>query len=165
MNLAANDPCPCGSGLKFQRCCREEGNPTWLNSPEELIAARFQALLTGEYEQLYASYHPEAPLLQQFSDRGSYLRFAREQLRDVKVVNWQALGRRKLGAERVEQLLVMELSVAGASSFFYELALLVRTGAGWRYHSAQKLSEEDYAGPPENIDFHHFDNSALKIRY
>ena len=165
MIVDANDACPCGSGLRFKLCCQDEENRTSLDSPEELIAFRFAALVADDYEQLFASYHRESPFLQQFSDRGSYLRFAREQLREVELKSWQALAKRNLSGNQVEQLLAMEIVVDGSSQFFYELALLVQTGAGWRYHSAQKLSGEDYCGLPDQIDFHHFDHAAQKIRF
>jgi SEC-C motif domain protein len=133
-------------------------------SPEALLTLRFQALAEGDFATLYASYQEGAPLLQQFADRAAYLRFSEQQLRQVRVVGWQMLGRRQLAADRLEQLLAMEITVGGQRQFFYELALLVRTAAGWRYHSAQKLSEEDYPGTPDEIDFCHFDQAPVKIR-
>lgn len=150
MRTGSDDPCSAGSDL---------------NSPAELINARFRALQAGDYAQLYASYHPESPFLQQFPECSAYVRFARQQLSAIKVVSWQALASRELAADRLEQLLAMEVAVDGQTQMFYELALLVKTGAGWRYHSAQKLSGEDYPGPPEQIDFHHFDIATQKIRY
>jgi hypothetical protein len=42
---------------------------------------------------------------------------------------------------------------------------LIKTTAGWRYHSAQKLSHEDYPGEPERVDFDHFDQVVQKIVY
>jgi len=165
MKVDGKDPCPCGSGLRFERCCQDEENASYLDRPEEVLTARFHYLQTGDYARLFASYHPESPFLSQFSDRGAYLRFAEQQLSRINVVNWQALGSRILAANRVEQLLVMQLEVDGKEQYFFELALLVKTGAGWRYHSAQKLSEEDYSGPPEQLDFHHFDHAMQKIRY
>jgi ribosomal protein S21 len=28
--LGRNDPCPCGSGLRFKRCCLKEGRLRWV---------------------------------------------------------------------------------------------------------------------------------------
>jgi uncharacterized protein YchJ len=165
MKVGEDDPCPCGSGLSYKRCCQDEGNDTDLNSPAELLAARFNALLSGNFEQLYASYHPESPFIRQFLNCQDYVRFAAQQLSGIKLVSWQTLASRALDAQRLEQLLVMEIAVAGGRQFLYELALLVKTGAGWRYHSAQKLTGDDYPGPPDELDFHHFDSGAQKIRY
>jgi uncharacterized protein YchJ len=35
--LGRNDPCPCGSGHKFKRCCLETGRLRWLQ-PRRLLA-------------------------------------------------------------------------------------------------------------------------------
>jgi len=131
----------------------------------DLLTRRFTALQRGDFATVYTTYHPEAPFLRQFADRTSYQRFAEQQLSAIEVVSWRSLRQREIDAAQQEHLLVMELAVAGARQYFYELALLLRTAAGWRYHSAQKLSAEDYAGPPEAIDFVHFDQADERLRY
>ena len=165
MKAHCDDLCPCGSGLRYKQCCQDEGNASCLNSPAELLSARFSALRSGEFARLYASYHPESPFLRQFSDCNDYIHFAEQQLDEINLVSWRALDSRTLDGNRLEQLLVMEIEIAKGREFFYELALLVKTCSGWRYHSAQKLSSEDYSGPPDKVDFHHFDQAAQKIRY
>lgn len=131
----------------------------------DLLSRRFAALAVGDFAAVYASYCEDAPFLQQFSDRGTYLRFARQQLAQIEVQSWRSLRQRVCGKGREEHLLVMTLAVDGRTHYFYELALLIETPQGWRYHSAQKLSAEDYAGPPEQIDFRHFDAVSEKIRF
>jgi len=132
---------------------------------EELLIKRFAALNRGDFNSVYDTYHKESPFLQQFADRESYVLFAQEHLGSIKVNSWQSLQQRKLDAFQQEYLLVMALAVDGSTQNFYELALLIDTPAGWRYHSAQKLSVEDYTGPPEQIQFTHFDQVSEKIRY
>ncbi len=132
---------------------------------EQLLATRFAALTAGDFAAVYDSYHQDSPFLQQFSSRGNYLRFARQNLGAIQVKSWRDLQFRQLADHRQEHLLVMELEVDGTSQYFYELALVIETEAGWRYHSAQKLSAEDYTGPPEQIRFAHFDRIEQKIRY
>ena len=132
---------------------------------EDCLAKRFTALASGDYATVYATYHTESPFLQQFADRDEYLLFARQQLADIEVQHWRSLRQRSPEAEQQEHLLVMELSIDGASQYFYELALLLKTPDGWRYHSAQKLSGDDYSGPPEGIQFAHFDRATQVIRY
>jgi len=75
------------------------------------------------------------------------------------------LKRRMVNELQQEVLLVMEIETESALQFFYELALLIETDSGWCYHSAQKLGTDDYPGPPNQIDFCHFDNAAQKIRF
>ncbi len=132
---------------------------------EQLLEKRFAALAKGDFTAVYDSYHQEAPFLQQFANRAAYVEFAQQQLSAIKVDSWQSLRQREIDAIQQEHLLVMTLSVDGCSQQFYELALLIETVDGWRYHSAQKLSAEDYPGPPQLIQFDHFDQAPQQIRY
>ena len=132
---------------------------------EQFLEERFAALDRGDYATVYGGYHPEAPFLQQFGDRGTYLRFARQQLGEIKVKNWRCLHQRSVDEQQVEVILAMEIVTAEGSQSFYELALMIKTADGWRYHSAQKLGADDYSGSPDQLDFCHFDDVAQKIRF
>ena len=132
---------------------------------EQFLENRFSALGRRDYATVYDSYHVDAPFLQQFSDRKAYIRFAQQQLASINVLNWSCSQQRTVAENQIEALLVMEISTEGDSQFFYELALLIDTEAGWRYHSAQKLGADDYSGLPDQIDFHHFDLVTQKIRF
>ncbi len=134
-------------------------------TPELLLENRFAALQAEDYVSVYASYHREAPFRRQFADREAYLAFARQHLRQIQLHDWQLLRQRPVTPGQVEVILGMEVGVDGGKEFFYELALLIETAAGWRYHSAQKLSAEDYSAAPERLDFVHFDQVAEKIRF
>ncbi len=131
----------------------------------QFLEMRFSALSEGDYAAVYDSYHNDAPFLQQFSDRGTYIRFAKQQLDSIKIKNWRCLQQRVVDETQLEVLLVMEITTDAGDQFFYELALLVETDAVWRYHSAQKLGMDDYTGSPEQIDFFHFDSAPQKIRF
>ena len=126
---------------------------------------RFAALTRGDYVAVYNSYHCDAPFLEQFCDLETYLDFARQQLSGIRVKNWSSPRQRQLGAGRLEAILVMEIETAAGSQYYYELALLLETAAGWRYHSAQKLGTEDYSGLPAKIDFADFESAPHKIRF
>jgi len=131
----------------------------------QLLENRFSALSAGDYVAVYDSYADDAPFIQQFSDRHAYLHFAEQQLSFIVINEWRCVRQRTLDAKQLEALLMMEIAVDGNSQFFYELALLVDSDKGWRYHSAQKLGMDDYPGPPDLIDFCHFDNATPKIRF
>ena len=131
----------------------------------QFLEMRFSALSEGDYAAVYDSYQNDAPFRQQFSDRGTYIRFAKQQLDSIELKNWRCLRQRVVDATQLEVLLVMEIVTDVGSQFFYELALLIETDAGWRYHSAQKLGMDDYAGSPDQIDFFHFDRVPQKIRF
>ena len=36
--IGRNDPCPCGSGKKFKKCCYKEGEPAAADAPTEASA-------------------------------------------------------------------------------------------------------------------------------
>lgn len=132
---------------------------------QQFLEQRFSSLGTGDYTAVYDSYHSDAPFLKQFSNRSTYVRFARQQLGEIEIKNWQCLRQRSIAELQLEVLLVMEIESGAGAQFFYELALLIETDSGWRYHSAQKLGADDYSGSPSEIDFCHFDNAAQKIRF
>jgi len=132
---------------------------------QQFLENRFSALMAGNYDAVYDSYHEEAPFIHQFSGRHAYLHFAQQQLTSIIINNWRCLRQRTLDEEQLEALLVMEVAVDDDSQLLYELALLVETANGWRYHSAQKLGMDDYPGSPDQIDFSHFDNATPKIRF
>ena len=134
-------------------------------TPQQFLEKRFAALSHGDYAEVYAGYHEDAPFRRQFNDRETYIRFARQQLSFIEVKSWSCLRQRPLDSNQVECLLVMEVVVDATSQYFYELALLIKIAAGWRYHSAQKLGAAEYVGMPDQIDFHHFDCVSEKIRF
>jgi len=131
----------------------------------QFLESRFSALSRGDYATVYDSYHNDAPFLQQFADRASYLCFAQQQLSSVKIIDWFCPRKRTVADNQIEALLVMEIATEDCTQFFYEMALLINTSAGWFYHSAQKLGTDDYSGVPQQIDFCHFDNAVQKIRF
>ncbi|MDX2495758.1 MAG: hypothetical protein QNK27_12415 [Desulfuromusa sp.] len=131
----------------------------------QFLESRFSALNVGDYSALYDSYHHDAPFRQQFSGRSTYIRFAQQHLGSVEIKNWHCLRQRVVDETQLEVLLVMEIATDTGDQFFYELALLIETDTGWRYHSAQKLGVDDYQGSPDKIDFHHFDSVTSKIRF
>ena len=75
------------------------------------------------------------------------------------------VGVSRTTAEGVELICALRFESGGTVQTLYELALLMPTEAGWRYHSAQKLSAEDYQGEFAALDFVHFDQQSTKIRF
>jgi len=131
---------------------------------KELIQQRFAALKQGNFAGIYASYHPQAPFLEQFPGEEDYLAFAAENLGRIEVVE-TSIGTSRSTAEGVEIICALNYFLDGDSHRLFELALVMETAAGWRYHSAQKLSAEDYSGPFSALDFKYFDQQSVKIRF
>ena len=133
-------------------------------TPGALLEGRLRALAGSDFALVYASYHPDAPFLQHFPARQDYLDFAEQNLADVWLVEWKVFAQRRRGSA-TEVLCWLRMDIGGTRRDLYELARLIASDDGWSYHSAQKLTPEDYAGPVEKIDFHHFDNAEPKIRF
>lgn len=51
MNVSRNDPCPCGSGLRFKRCCGK------LSDESVSLLSRIPSSTPAEFDQLAALFH------------------------------------------------------------------------------------------------------------
>lgn len=134
-------------------------------TPLACLERRFSALQNRDYQAVYASYHKNSPFLQQFSSPDSYTDFAIEHLSCVRVRSWVCQQLRWLSEDQVECLLVIDMQIAGVNSWMFELALLIRTDVGWRYHSAQKLDPEACPLSSHVPDFSDFDNAEQRVRF
>ena len=66
----------------------------------ELIRQRFAALEAHDFTALYASYHPQAPFLEQFPSLAAYLDFAAQALSKLKLS--ERSEERRVGQECAE---------------------------------------------------------------
>lgn len=57
-SIAADDPCPCGSGDRYDGCCRPllRGDPA--PTAESLMRSRYVAFVVGDARHLAATWHP-----------------------------------------------------------------------------------------------------------
>jgi SEC-C motif-containing protein len=57
-HVAADDPCPCAGGDRFDGCCRPllHGDPA--PSAEALMRSRYTAFVVGDARHLAATWHP-----------------------------------------------------------------------------------------------------------
>ena len=131
---------------------------------EDLIKLRFAALKQQNFSLLYASYHPQAPFLEQFPNVMIYLDFAADSLSDLHLHDLRT-GVSRATADGVELICKMQFELGGEPQTLYELSLLKPTAEGWRYHSAQKLTDEDFQGDFDALDFIHFDHQETKVRF
>lgn len=134
-------------------------------TPTDCLRQRFEAHRRGDYAAIYASYHPQAPFLLHFSDLATYETFACEQLSLIQMLSWQCTMERSLDAGQVECIQLVEFEHEGMISRMIELALLIETGQGWHYHSAQKLNAQNLSVPAALVDFSHFDEAADRVRF
>ena len=45
-NVGRNDPCPCGSGKKYKKCCESKNSPQ-KTEPKKLTADRISSVMQG----------------------------------------------------------------------------------------------------------------------
>jgi SEC-C motif-containing protein len=137
-------------------------------TPLDCLQERFTALERGDYPAVFSSYHAESPFRRQFPHLAGYLAYAREHLAGILVHSWACLKTRRSGTDEVECLLRVDMSVGGDCCTMVELATLIRTGHGWRYHSAEKLDPQQctaLSATPETLDFSLFDRNPCKVRF
>jgi SEC-C motif-containing protein len=127
-------------------------------TPAELILARVQAFARNDFAFVFHTYHPDAPFLQIFPDRESYLEYAARELQGRIVIVRCLIGRQRVVSEdEVEVLLQQEIrSLEGHPQETVELVRLRRTAMGWRYHSAARRLLTDFDKALESIDFEDF---------
>lgn len=56
--IADDDPCPCGSGERFGRCCAPVLRGAAAPTPERLMRSRYTAFVVGDARYLTATWHP-----------------------------------------------------------------------------------------------------------
>ena len=56
--IGATDPCPCGSGDRFDGCCRPILHGAPAPTAEKLMRSRYTAFVVGDARHLADSWHP-----------------------------------------------------------------------------------------------------------
>lgn len=56
-----NEPCPCGSGFKFKKCCAPFLKGVPIDNPERLLRSRYAAHIARDARFLWDTLHPESP--------------------------------------------------------------------------------------------------------
>ncbi len=130
------------------------------HSPQELILARTAAFRQADYGCVFDCHHADSLFRQQFPDRNEYIRFARTSLgREFRILMCRIL-KTKLALPETAVIYAMELEVSGRRHAYAELAWLRQEEGEWRYHRGQKLEENEWPCPLEQLDFNTFDEVA-----
>ena len=61
MRVGPNDPCPCGSGGKYKRCCGPLHDGVPAPTPERLMRSRYAAYALGRTAYILDTTHPDSP--------------------------------------------------------------------------------------------------------
>lgn len=59
MKFSPNDLCPCGSGIKYKKCCRPLHQGAIAPTPEAMMRSRYSAYALGRTEYILKTTHPE----------------------------------------------------------------------------------------------------------
>ena len=132
-------------------------------SPSQLVLARSRAFTEGDFGRVYDSYHPDSNFCRQFTDRQAYLDYARSVLAADFVIHECRILREKVEGDQAHVIFYLDTVFRGQQAESFELALLLRTPDGWRYHSGQKLLRSEFAGKIDEIDRDDFEKAQEKV--
>ena len=59
--LSPNSPCPCGSRIKYKRCCQRYHRGALPKTAEELMRSRYSAFAVGDSRYIIQTTHPDHP--------------------------------------------------------------------------------------------------------
>lgn len=165
--IGRNDPCPCGSGRKYKKCCFERvpqnvAIPSDL-SPAELVKRRGEAFSAGDFAFIYDTYHPDSNFRSQFPDRQGYIEMGRNSLQHDFRIDQCRILKEEIAAEEARVLFYLVIRFRGKREETFELSRFFLTDLGWRYHSSQKLNRDEFAGAVDEIDWHDFEKVKDKV--
>ena len=95
--LSPNAPCPCGSGLKYKKCCRPYHQGKVAPDPLTLMKSRYSAYAAGEAAYIQRTTHPEHPDWSE--DRESWRREILAFSRGTEFLGLEIRSHRQEGAE------------------------------------------------------------------
>lgn len=64
MKISPNDPCPCGRGLKYKKCCGALHRGQSAATPEALMRSRYSAYVVKNVDYIMKTTHPLSPFYQ-----------------------------------------------------------------------------------------------------
>jgi len=121
------------------------------------------AFAAKDFGSVYDSYHPDSNFCRQFPDRQAYIEYAETALSSDFDLDQCRILRERVEAESARVIYYLDFRFRGERSENFELALLLLTGEGWRIHSSQKLTREEYVGEVDAIDWDDFERSPEKF--
>jgi SEC-C motif domain protein len=136
MKISSNAPCPCGSGIKYKRCCRplHLGQPA--ATPEALMRSRYVAYALGLVDHILATTDPRGPRWE--ADEGAWRASVAAFTRETSFDGLDVLGS-SFGPEpdRGEVHFRVRLTRGDRPAGFSERSLFLRRDGRWLYHSGR----------------------------
>lgn len=133
MKLRPNEPCPCGSGAKFKRCCSPilDGQPA--PTPEALMRSRYTAYTLGRVEHVIDTTHPGGPMWE--ADREDWASRIRMFSANHTFEGLDVVAASRETPDRGRVLFRAHITRGGDDVSFAENSLFVRRDGRWLYHS------------------------------
>lgn len=167
MTIGRNEPCPCGSGKKYKKCClllAAPAAPVGRDlTPGELVRARGRAFAERDFGFIFDTYHPDSNFRRQFPDRAAYIRYGRSSLAEEFQIRECRILKKNVEGDEARVLFYLDTLFRGERSEVLELSLFRQTAEGWRYYSSQKLERSEFPGEIDEIDWEDFDRGGERI--
>lgn len=165
MKTDRNEPCPCGSGRKYNKCCQDDASTDTASgmTPAELVRARVRAFRENDFAFIYDSYHSQSYFRRQFPDKSAYIRQGRQSLAGDHTIRECLVVRDFVGSGEAQVIFYLDIEFRSVRQESFELAFIYRENGEWRYHCSQKMTRDDYEGPVGKIDRSDFEKVTEKV--
>ena len=181
MKVGRNDPCPCGSGKKYKKCClpkeeaerlrkiwgETEGGPSLEalagSDPEAVVRAYVTAFTDQRFGLTYDLHLEESPFRRKRVSKAAYVGEMKTLFNpDHFKVETTEILKSRAEEERAEVLHKVRLAFGEEKQLtVVENYLLRKTPEGWRIFGTQKKEFEDSEEIPEEIDFSDFEGLPI----
>ncbi|MCD6527802.1 MAG: SEC-C domain-containing protein [Desulfuromonas sp.] len=160
MKIGRNEPCPCGSGKKFKKCCSAPSCPQVVEielSPSELVEARASAFLRNDFGFIYDTFHPDSSFRKQFPVRDEYLEYGRSTLTDdYRIEDCRVLQEKidgHMDGTGAQVLFYLRVHYQGQLLEYFELSEFQQINDRWYYLQSHKLERQEFDGKLDDITF------------
>jgi len=166
MAAERNAPCPCGSGLKYKKCCLNNGvtAPKKLLgiTPAELVGNRVEAFRRNDFGFIYDTYHPESNFRLQFPSRSDYIKYGQATLdKDYRINSCDILQHRQLNETRAQVLFFLSVHYQRQDLEYFELSEFHLHQGQWYYLESHRLERAEFSGSVEEITYEKMEQSGI----
>lgn len=130
MRVGPNDPCPCGSGSKYKRCCGPLHDGVPAPSPERLMRSRYAAYALGRTAYILDTTHPDSPHHE--GDRAAWAASVAAFSARTRFVGLEVIEASERGDEGFVRF-VARIEQDGRPGVIAENSRFLRVGGRWRY--------------------------------
>lgn len=136
MKFSINNPCPCGSGEKYKKCCSVYHKGALPKTAEQLMRSRYSAFVLSNYKYIIKTTHKENP---DFTE--DKVKWADSILDFSKNCDFRSLDILEFidGENESYVTFKVEIYCGGNDSSFTEKSKFFKVDKMWQYHSGEFL--------------------------